>query len=108
MISILFATGYILAQGLVDLLRRPSGDKTWTAGFNSVDPNAIFSTTTFSNLDADVGFMYQVVLVNIPQLFFSYLYFLYNGMFTCMHAAEEFAGFATQRKALRVSSPEPG
>jgi hypothetical protein len=90
------------------MLGLPTGDNTWTAGLNTVDPNAIFQSTTFGDMDSSAGFLAQVVLVNTPQLAFSYLYFVYNGMFTCMHAAEEFDGFASQRKALRVSSPIPG
>lgn len=48
------------------------------------------------------------MLINAPQLILSFLYYMYNGMLTAMHSAEEWARFATQRKALRVSVPEPG
>lgn len=48
------------------------------------------------------------MLINIPQLILSFLYYMYNGVLTAMHSAEEWGRFATHRKALRVSNPEPG
>lgn len=105
-VLLFFVGGSILAQGIANITEL--GDNTWTAGLGSIDPNAVFQFTTFDDVDPGAGLMFQVLVVNIPQLAFSFLYFSYNGMFTCMHAAEEFAGFASERKALRVSSPKPG
>jgi hypothetical protein len=39
---------------------------------------------------------------------FSAFYYIYNAIITSMHLAEEWAGFATERKTLRVSKPEKG
>jgi hypothetical protein len=46
-----------------------------------------------------------VLLANTPQLLFSTLYLLCNGLFTSMLAVAEYNDFATQRKPLRVSWP---
>lgn len=45
---------------------------------------------------------------NAPQFFFSIMYFIYNNVFTSMHLAHEWAGYATHRKPLKVSQPAPG
>ncbi|KAL4812585.1 hypothetical protein BDW67DRAFT_193579 [Aspergillus spinulosporus] len=46
------------------------------------------------------------LLANTPQLVFSTLYLLCNGVFTCMAAVAEYNNFAIQRKPLRVSWPK--
>jgi hypothetical protein len=47
----------------------------------------------------------NVLLANLPQAILSFLYLMYNGIFTCMVSADEWSGFAHQRKTLRVTSP---
>ncbi|KAF9889072.1 hypothetical protein FE257_008049 [Aspergillus nanangensis] len=47
-----------------------------------------------------------ILLANSPQLTYSILYFLCNGLLTNMHLAVEFNDFATSRKHLRVSWPK--
>lgn len=47
----------------------------------------------------------NVLLANTPQLLISLIYVLYNGTFTCMLLTDETLGFASERKALRVSNP---
>ena len=47
-----------------------------------------------------------ILLANSPQLIYSILYFLCNGLLTNMHIAAEFNDFATNRKPLRVSWPK--
>ena len=51
-------------------------------------------------------FLESVFLANSPQLLFSFLYYLYNGLVTCMLAAEEQSHYGKARKSLRVSAPE--
>lgn len=46
------------------------------------------------------------LLANTPQLIFSALYLLCNGIFTSMLAVAEYNDFATQRKTLRVTWPK--
>ena len=81
----------------------------WSIGFGTVNTKAIL------NASGGGSFLIQerlsntllpmVLLANSPQLLLSILYFLYNGMYTCMMAASEWSRFALQRKGLRVSSP---
>lgn len=47
-----------------------------------------------------------VLLANAPQLVLSALYYLFNGLLTCMLVVAEYNDFATQRKPLRVSWPK--
>lgn len=46
-----------------------------------------------------------ILLVNSPQILLSFLYFAYNGLYTCMLLTLEFASFAHNRKSLRVTNP---
>lgn len=46
-----------------------------------------------------------VLLANSPQLVLTFLYFAYNGLFTCMLLAQEWNGYSLTRKPLRVTSP---
>ena len=46
------------------------------------------------------------LVANTPQLVFSALYLLCNGLFTSMLAVAEYNDFATQRKTLRVTRPK--
>ena len=52
------------------------------------------------------AFLKSVLLANSPQLLFSFLYYLYNGLLTCMLAAVEQSHYGIARKALRVSAPK--
>lgn len=45
----------------------------------------------------------NVLIANLPQLIFSFLYFSFNGLITTMTLAAEWSGYAQQRKGLRVS-----
>ena len=74
-------------------------------------PNALF-TLGFGSLDAnamirfgDVGLIRCVMWANMPQLLVSFLYLMYNGLYTSMHMAHEYGGYATERKSLRVTNP---
>ena len=80
----------------------------WHRGFlGDINPNAIFTTTTFYGNNPGTIFV-AIVIANAPQLLFSFSYFLYNGILTSMMASYEWTNFAAHRKALRVSEPERG
>lgn len=51
------------------------------------------------------GLMASILIANTPQIILSFLYFTYNGLFSCMLLMEEWAGFAYERKPLRVTFP---
>ncbi|KAL8646287.1 MAG: hypothetical protein Q9226_006927 [Calogaya cf. arnoldii] len=61
-----------------------------------------WNTLTFAEPPSIIA---MVLLVNTPQIILSFLYFAYNGLFTYMLLAEEWSGFAIERKGLRVTSP---
>ncbi|CAG7937860.1 unnamed protein product [Penicillium nalgiovense] len=44
-----------------------------------------------------------VIIANIPQLIFSFLYFAFNSLLTAMNIAAEWSRFAVNRKGLRIS-----
>ena len=108
MISLTFAIrmGTLLITSII-LMRRAfldsNANNVWIGGFLSVDPNAIFTGGAFDG--GDDKFLLRTLLINLPQLLFSFLYYTYNGIFTAMHVAEEWAGYAVERKTLRVSKP---
>ena len=94
-------TFLIFEDGLKSI-RKQRMANFWTVGLYGPDPNALF-TGGVLNLG---GILWVSILINMPQLFFSMLYFLFNAMITMMHTSHEWAMFATSRKALRVSSPD--
>ena len=49
--------------------------------------------------------MLTILVANSPQVLLSFLFLTYNGLFTCMLEAEEWSGYAHERKSLRVTSP---
>lgn len=48
---------------------------------------------------------WAAIVVNLPQVLFSSMYFVFNATLTMMHSAHEWGSFTKHRKALRVSSP---
>lgn len=118
-IALLAASVAVLVLGIRDLHQRGIDDP-FNQGFGSINPNAIFTyPATFSTQTNNATYSVvqtnksqtlfaDVITVNTPQLLFSTLYFMYNGMFTSMVTAAEWTQFATARKALRVSKPRSG
>jgi hypothetical protein len=78
------------------------GTSAMSLGYGAVDRKALLRT---GYLDGLQGLDLAAVLVNVPQAFLSFTYLLYNSMLTCMHLAQEYSGYAVERKALRVSTP---
>lgn len=73
----------------------------WIIGFDAPDLNSML-TGWLSNTKS---IYLAAILVNLPQVAFSTLYFTFNATLTMMHTAHEWAKFSVERKALRVSSP---
>lgn len=46
-----------------------------------------------------------VIVANTPQVILSYVYIVFNSLYTCMVAGHEWTQFANHRKTLRVTSP---
>ena len=72
----------------------------WSLGFGSLNLGAF--TTNYPNTKPIVSL---ALIINSPQLVLTFLYFLYNSLYTSMFVAFEWSRFALQRKGLRVSSP---
>ncbi|KAI4176723.1 MAG: hypothetical protein LQ346_007820 [Caloplaca aetnensis] len=53
----------------------------------------------------DKSLLATVIIANIPQTILSYVYILFNSLYTCMLAGHEWTQFAKHRKTLRVTSP---
>lgn len=73
----------------------------WSLGFGRVSAE----TTIFFLWSPRKQLMPMVLVANLPQALLSFLYLTYNGLFTSMLLAEEWSGYADQRKTLRVSNP---
>jgi hypothetical protein len=74
-------------------------DPLITLGFGALNPAAII------NFGEDIGLVRCVMWANLPQLIVSLLYLMYNGLYTSMHMAHEYGGYAIDRKPLRVTTP---
>lgn len=68
-------------------------------GLGGIDLNSLVK------LPSNVSINSIILLVNTPQIIVSFLYVMYNGLFTCTLAAREISSFATNQKPLRVSEP---
>ena len=75
----------------------------WSLGFGNVRAETVIGSMNFLGSS---GLVAAVLVANSPQLVLSFLYFAYNGIFTCMLITEEWCGYALKRKPLRVSSPK--
>jgi hypothetical protein len=69
-------------------------------GFGSFNPDAIIEA-----YGGPQGLTKCVLSANTPQLILSFLYLMYNGLYTSMHLAHEYGGYAKERKSLRVTTP---
>lgn len=72
------------------------GDRPFALGFGAVNTRALIGK--LGSIEA------MVFLANCPQLILSFLYFTYNGVWTCMLMVEEWVGYFKERKPLRVTT----
>jgi hypothetical protein len=80
------------------------GDDTLKAGgFGAITSRTMIRTRLPSA--GSHGLLANILVANMPQLIFSCLYLLYNGMFTSMCQAHEYSNYSVRRKPLRVTSP---
>ena len=70
---------------------------SFAAGFGGVDTSAILGWQ-------NQNIVSNVLVANVAQLVLSFLYFAYNGLWTCILLVEEWIGYSTKRKPLRVTS----
>ncbi len=107
-IGIIASGGVITSFGIENLtsLGISPLQKIWDQGIG-MDPNALFTNSYFGG-DGSTTILRDTVVINTPQLLFSFLYFMYNGLFTNMMIGHEWSLFSTERRTLRVSNPKYG
>ena len=94
----LIAASVLLSHGMETIGTR-SLSVLWAMGLGSLRGDSLIQPSLTTSLTG------IVLLSNLPQLILSFLYFLYNGLFTSMLLGAEWASFSTKRQALRVSTP---
>ncbi|KAI9813664.1 MAG: hypothetical protein M1827_003735 [Pycnora praestabilis] len=80
----------------------------WSMGFGAVNANSLLRIGQTASDEPGGGpnsTLDYVLLANTPQILFSFLYLMYNGIFTSMLNADEWSRFGTLRKSLRVTMP---
>ena len=75
--------------------------KRWSRGFGKVN-NVSLLMIPFRNITE------SILLANFPQTILSFLYLIYNSLFTCMLSGHEWSLFSHHHRTLRVTSPRPG
>jgi hypothetical protein len=79
------------------------GNDMLNPGFGAITAQTMVSASLPST--GARGLLANILVANMPQLIFSCLYLLYNGLFTSMCLAYEHSGYSLRRKPLRVTSP---
>lgn len=84
-------------------LSKNQDDYVQATGFGAVMSRTMITVRLPTN--GTLGLLANVLVANLPQLIFSCLYLLYNGLFTSMCLAQEYSNYSFHRKGLRVTSP---
>ena len=103
-ISSLGALGVLISAGLKNsALTDTSISHLWSLGFGTVTFESLIGLPYPRGFG---GLLAMVLIANFPQFLLSCLFFTYNSLFTCLLLADEWNGYAYQRKTLRVSAPK--
>ncbi|CAH0026570.1 unnamed protein product [Clonostachys rhizophaga] len=102
----------LLAWAICSLSRSTLGaddfKSVWSLGVGKISPYTLISTWDVPSA-GDAAVVCLVLLTNLPQAVFSFLYLLLNGIMTTMVATREWTNYADAiPKALRVSFPKRG
>ncbi|KAI9738738.1 MAG: hypothetical protein M1834_008243 [Cirrosporium novae-zelandiae] len=103
---VLSIAGFLLSLGL-DNLSDTSTDTSfstlWNNGFGAIRGNSLVDLgNQVASPSLVIGY---ILLANLPQGILSFLYLMYNALYTAMLLAHEWNGYAHSRKTLRVTSP---
>ncbi|KAF2804655.1 uncharacterized protein BDZ99DRAFT_502510 [Mytilinidion resinicola] len=87
--------------------QKPSREKTfsWQMKQSIGRPAPDSFTAYFMPKYGTQGFIANVIWANMWQVIISFLYLAYNALLTCMLVSDEWSGYATDRKTLRVTHP---
>ena len=77
-----------------------SAKEMWKVGYGGITSDAVLPL----DLPGSAGLIFTVLLANLPQGLLSFLFLTYNGLITCMLLADEWSGYAHERKPLRVTN----
>ena len=78
---------------------------SWAVGFGEPDLQASITHSALPQRGA-TGLTASVLISNLPQTVLSFIYLIYNGLFTCMLLAAEWNEYSQKRQVLRVSNPK--
>lgn len=105
----MFVPRYILSLAVsisflgLGLGKMTTTDGVWDSGLGAVQQN-----TMVNDVNWPEELVPNVLIANIPQLIYSVLYVLSNGILTNMTLAGEWDTFSQDRKGLRVSTSPQG
>lgn len=97
-VYISWAIAFIICAGLLGLALSEDGHEVWNAEFGSINAQALIKGNSWP--ESMVG---NTIIANTPQLIFSALYFVFNGVITIMTLAAEWSTYAISRRGVRVS-----
>lgn len=99
-------TSTLLSLGLSNPgLDSQSLSHLWSLGFGNVSSETLISLRKSQDLSGAGGVILIVLVANSPQIILSFLYFSYNGIFTCMLLAKEWSTYGSKSNFLRVTTP---
>ena len=105
-IAALIVAGFFLDQGLNDsALNSRSISHLWSLGFGNLSSETLITMNGSRDLSGAGGLILIVLVANSPQIILSFLYFSYNGIFTCMLLAKEWRTYGSRSSFLRVTTP---
>ncbi|MCJ1283445.1 hypothetical protein MMC26_002774 [Xylographa opegraphella] len=96
----------LLAYGIVHIVGPKDISTLWNLGLGAVHTGTLINWSIPSTGSA--GLIGCVLLANLAQPILSFLYFLYNGLFTCMLAELEWSNLIWVKKGVRVSNKPQG
>ncbi|KAF7516355.1 hypothetical protein PCG10_002299 [Penicillium crustosum] len=91
----IFACIALLIYGITQI---KTGSTVWKATLGEVNPSTLIIGDHWPGTLIPI-----VIIANMPQLMFSFLYFAFNSLLTAMNIGAEWSGYAVNRKGLRVS-----
>ncbi|KAH8817577.1 hypothetical protein DL96DRAFT_1622786 [Flagelloscypha sp. PMI_526] len=91
---IIFAVHAVKAAGL-------NASEIYQVGFGTVDPRSLIYSEFWPR--GDTATLLSILLVNSPQLVLSFLYVIFNTLFTSMSLAFEWSRYHEHPRSLRVS-----
>lgn len=91
----------LLGWGISAILGPKDIGTLWKLGLGAVNTRTLINWESSGGPSTLVG---NVLVANIAQPVLSFIYFTYNGIFTCMLAEREWNQFARKMGGLRISS----